>query len=506
MRCSRGSERKVCWISGLVAAGIVWISMGGRPCTGADDAAAVAHARNLSAAFRSAAKKVVPTVVKIEAISKPRRDEEGARAPRSRENPFKGTPFEEFFGDDDGPGFRFRHPGPQRGIGSGVIVDPSGVILTNNHVVEGADEVVVSLSDGRELKAQAADIKTDEQSDIAVVRVRTQQPLPAAKLGDSETIDIGDWVLAIGNPFELGGTPTVSAGIISAKERVLPSSKRASFLQTDAAINPGNSGGPLVNLDGEVIGINTAIASSSGGYQGVGFAIPISLAKWVADQLIRQGSVQRAYLGVSIGEVTNEVARHFGVEPNRGVLVSEVFPNSPAAAGGFKEGDIVTAFAGQQVHNPRELQQLVERAAAGSRQRVDIIRDGKPQTLEVVVKALPQDFGVASTPAPRRQPRGDAGAYENRELGLEVGELTAEMAERLGYKGFSGVVVSWVDPKGIAAGAGLAEGMVILRVGKRAVRSVAEFKAALQTVSLKEGIMLLVRTPGGNRFLVLQSG
>ena len=216
-----------------------------------------------------------------------------------------------------------------RGSGTGFIVGRNGLLLTNNHVVEGADQVTVELSDGREFKA--ATIETDPESDLAVVKLADAKDLPTAKLGNSDKLEIGDWVIAIGNPFEL--ETTVSAGIISGKGRELGSIRRAQFLQTDAAINPGNSGGPLINLEGEVVGINTAIASNSGGYQGIGFAIPANLARWVTDQLIAKGKVERAYIGVQMGPLDARMASKLGVKDRAGVLVNDVVPGSPAAAG-----------------------------------------------------------------------------------------------------------------------------------------------------------------------------
>jgi serine protease Do len=471
--------------------------------TWADDPNGVEKAKSLSRAFRAAAKEVIPTVVKIKSVTKPKVIE-GPKGRSPRENPFKGTPFEDFFDEAPLPGFGFyRYQVPQReGLGSGVIIDRSGIILTNNHVLEGADEVLVKLADGRQFKG--SDIKTDEESDLAVLRIHADASLPAAKLGDSEALDIGDWVLAIGNPFELEST--VSAGIISAKGRSLPAGRRASFLQTDAAINPGNSGGPLVNLDGEVVGINTAIASSSGGYQGVGFAIPINLAKWVTQQLIQSGSVQRAWLGVGIQELDGDLARQLHAENRKGVAVSDVRANSPAAAAGFQVDDVIVSFGEHAVSSHRELQELVERSAIGSKQQVQVLREGKPVTLSVVVKALPPDAETASNRPSRRgsRPQSEFSSYEVKDLGLRVTELSAQLAERLGFQELSGVVISDVAAASVAASAGLEEGMLIMRVGKKPVRSVAEFRAALKGQSLKEGILLLVRTPYGNRFVVLQ--
>jgi len=486
-------------IAGLGLGTVLWQGAIGqdRPATG--EANGVEKAKSLSRAFRAAAKQVIPTVVKIKTTTKPMRFEGGGS---SRENPFKGTPFEDFFRDDM-PGNRFYHPPiPRReGLGSGVIIDRSGIILTNNHVVADADAVLIELADGRQFKA--TDIKTDKQTDLAVLRIDAGGSLPAAALGDSDAMEIGDWVIAVGNPFDL--ELTVSAGIISGKGRALAAGRRANFLQTDAAINPGNSGGPLVNLDGEVVGINTAIASSTGAYQGVGFAIPANLAKWVTSQLIKTGNVLRAYLGVGIGEISDDVARALGIDRAKGVLVTEVFPDTPAAVAGFREGDVILTFAGHEVGSPRQLQEVVERSPAGSKQKVGIIRDRKPASLTVVVKPLPGDFGLASAPLGSDDRRnGDSPAYSNSELGLEVGDLTTELAKRLGYEGFQGVLITDAEPDGIAAAAGIRSGMLILRVGNKIVKSVDEFKAALKTQSLEKGVLLLIRTEGGNRFVVLK--
>jgi serine protease Do len=461
------------------------------------DAQTLAAAQNLSRAFRAAARRVLPTVVMIRTTTRAHQLSEH-KAPRSERNPFKGTPFEDFFGDREF-GFDVQPYVPrQEGVGSGVIIDPSGIILTNNHVVDDADEVSIGLADGRQLKA--TDIKTDERTDLAVLRIKTEEKLPAAVLGDSSKMEIGDWVIAIGNPLEL--EHTVSAGIISAVKRSLPSGRRANYLQTDAAINPGNSGGPLVNLNGEVIGINTAIASSSGGYQGIGFAIPSNLAKWVSQQLVNKGSVARAYLGVAISELTSELAGKFHVKPGQGVLVTQVVPDTPAAKAGFKEGDVITAFAGENVRSPHELQELVERSPFGSHQQVAIFRDGKPTSLSVEVLSMPQNFDTVAGGRPRQNE--EEPAYSNRDLGLDLADLTPELALKLGLKGSSGVLITGVDEEGIAAEAGLRKSMVILKVGNTAVNSVDAFEKAMKKESLKEGVLLLVRTSSGNFFRVLR--
>ncbi len=386
-------------------------------------------------------------------------------------------------------------------MGSGVVIDKSGIVLTNNHVVAGADEVLVQLADGREFKGE--DIKTDENSDLAIVHIKGAGSLPVARMGNSDNLEIGDWVIAIGNPFEL--EHTVSAGIISGKGRELGSIRRAQFLQTDAAINPGNSGGPLVNLDGEVIGINTAIASTNGSFAGIGFANPSNNAKWVVDQLIKKGSVERAYLGVAIGEVTRDLAEKVGVKHGEGVMVSEVFPGSPAADAGMQEGDVVVKFGERRVHGPHELQELVERVPLNSKQSLVVMRDGKPVTLTLTAKALPKNFGSvsgdeeSSEAAPAAAP-----TVESDKLGLEVADMTPADAAMPNFKGRNGVVIKKVEPDSPAAEQGLREGMLVMKVGSKWVKNVDEFKEAVKAESLKDGVMLLVRTQRGNHMVVLR--
>ncbi|NQT37170.1 MAG: Do family serine endopeptidase [Planctomycetes bacterium] len=456
--------------------------------------AAITQAKSLSLAFRSAAEKTLPTVVKIKTRTRLR-----TSGGMPRNHSFRGTPFEEFFGDEFDLDARPRAP-LQSGVGSGVIIDPSGVILTNNHVVEGSDEIIVQLPDGRELKA--TDVKADKQTDMALLKIDAGSPLPAARLGDSDKLEIGDWVIAIGSPFEL--EQTVSAGIISGKGRELGAVRRANLLQTDAAINPGNSGGPLVNLDGEVIGINTAIASNNGGYQGIGFAVPINVAKWVIAQLQESGAVERAYLGVGIGEVTPALGEKLGVAPRGGVLVTEVFPDTPASKAGFQEADVIVAFAGHPVRTPRQLQELVERSPAGTGQPISVIRGGKRQTLQCVVRPMPNQFGQAELPDLTPGGRNSDQGHRNATLGLSVADLSAEAAQRLEMDPKSGVLVTQVDRDGIGADLGIANGMVILRVGDQPVRSVDEFKAAMKGETLTEGILLLLRTSQGNRMVVVR--
>jgi serine protease Do len=345
-----------------------------------------AKAHELSTAFRHVAAEVLPSIVSIESVTRPREVE-------LQNSPFDDDafPFREFFRDD--PRLRELFRQPRRGMvprrqagGSGFIIDSSGVIMTNNHVVTGADLVKVRLYDGREFTAK--EVKTDPRTDVAIVRIEGAGPLKALKLGDSRKMEVGDWVLAFGSPFGLEAT--VTQGIISGKSRSRQITERDDFLQTDAAINPGNSGGPLVNLAGEVIGINTAIASASGGYDGVSFAIPTHIAGWVADQLVKNGTVKRGYLGTGIMPVDAATAQRFNVPLRDGAIVREVRPNSPAEKAGLSPGDVVLLLNGEKVTDPAALQGIVEQLTIGKSYPLEILRDGKRQTLTVTIEAMPR--------------------------------------------------------------------------------------------------------------------
>lgn len=466
----------------------------------ADPAAAdpVAAANALSRAFRDAAGKATPSVVVVRSETKARNVTSNGNGQGRMDNPFRGTPFEDFFRDGMPEGFgapNGRMP-PRSGIGSGVIVDASGIVLTNNHVVEGADEVTVELTDGREFKA--VDIKTDPDSDIAVLRLADADNLPTAALGNSDELEIGDWVIAIGNPFEL--ETTVSAGIISAKGRELGRIRRAKFLQTDAAINPGNSGGPLVNLAGEVIGINTAIASNSGAYQGIGFAIPINQARWVSEQLIARGSVERGYLGVSIAPLSADMAAKLGAADRKGVLVTEVMPGTPAKEAGMQDLDVVVSFDGTPVDSPRTLQEVVERSAIGKQHNVVVLRDGREVTVKVEVKTLPERFGQREQG--RRIAPGGEETFYAKAFGLEVRDKGSVAQDA--YEGFDGVLVDRVDPDGLAAEVGLGPGVLIRKVGKTPVTSINEFAEAIEQETPEAGVVLQIRTPRGNAVILLK--
>lgn len=468
---------------------------------------AVSSAKGLSTAFRVVSEQLLPSVVAIETSPQTTVVNEmpqGARPERSphARNPLEGTPLEDFFRDSPrGQGFSFRmppmQPMPRHGLGSGVIFDASGLILTNHHVVAGGGDVNVRLYDGREFKA--AQVWSDPQTDIAVVKIDGASDLVAAKLGDSDKVVVGDWVLALGQPFGLEST--VTSGIISAKGRGIGITPRESFLQTDAAINPGNSGGPLVNLDGEVIGVNTAISSRSGGNEGIGFAVPINLARWAADQLAQGGTVHRAYLGVGIQPVTASLAEQFQVKPKHGVVVTDVFPDTPAAKAGLQSGDVIVQYAGMPVTTPQELQVAVERSEIGRAHALSIVRDGKSMTLDFTPEQQPGNFGQLADKADRATP----GHTDLGKLGLQISELSTDVAQQLGLKDDRGVLITAVESGSPADRAGLESGMVIAQVNRQPVANVNDVVSLMEKNSANEGLLLLVRSAQGSRFIVLKS-
>jgi serine protease Do len=494
----------------------------------ADIQQAIASASNLSTAFRAISGSVLPSVVSIE--NRPAmadaNDRQWQSSPDARNipsadpddaaNPFKGTPFEDFFGEDfdfrgmpEGFGQRmprsrrsapgFNEPQPDGGIGSGVIIDASGIILTNNHVVAGNGSVIVRTSDGREFTA--TEVLTDPLTDLAVVKIKGAENLTAATLGNSDLTDVGDWVLALGQPFGLEST--VTAGIISAKKRGIGITERENFLQTDAAINPGNSGGPLVNLQGEIVGINTAISSRGGGNDGIGFAVPSNMARWVSDQLLDGGKVRRAYLGVGIQPVDAALAGSLGIPPRGGVLVTDVMAGTPAAATGLNVGDVIIKFDGKPVANPTELQLVVEQSQFGSSVDVEINRDGKSMVLKYTPTERPEAFG-------KLQPKSNNDEIEPSDqessrfesLGLDIGDLDSETAKALNIENASGVVVTDVMANSTATEAGLRPGMVITQVNRKSVSNISEFS---KIVDSSEGNLLcLVKDERGSRFVVLK--
>ncbi len=451
----------------------------------------VEELERFSATFREVARKAGPSVVAITSTQYV----EVRRMPF----PFLEDPLlRRFFGDpreDDGQESRPRvREVPRTGLGSGVIVDADGHILTNNHVVAGADEIEVVLADERRFEAKV--IGTDPPTDIAVIKI-DGDGLPTAQLGDSDKVEVGDWVLAIGQP--LGLAKTVTAGIISAKGRAsVGIADYEDFIQTDAAINPGNSGGPLVNLRGRVIGINTAIASRSGGFMGIGFSVPINMAREVMKRLQDEGEVVRGWLGVGIQAVTKDMAESLGLDAAEGVLVNQVFEDGPADEAGVEAGDVIVAFGGEPVTNPRELQTAVAWTEPGKRAKVELLRGGKRKTVTVEVGRRSEAPQVAGT-----QPKEEEPA-ELEDLGLEVGPVTPQAAEQLGYDQGQGVLVTGVETGGVAQRAGLRPGMLILRVAGQKVTSVREFRSRIEKADLAKGVPMLVRAGDRQMFVLLK--
>ena len=447
------------------------------------------QAEELSKKFEKVAEEVSPAVVSIisvKTISVP-----------SQGSPFEG-PFDnelrKFFGDDF---FKFFFPSPpkgrkyqERGLGSGVIVNSRGIILTNNHVVKDADKIKVSLYNGKNFTATLKG--KDPKTDLAVLKINGKN-LPYVKLGNSDKIRVGEWVLAIGNPFGLKST--VTAGIISAKGRSnMGISTYENFIQTDAAINPGNSGGPLVNLEGKVIGINTAIFTRSGGFMGIGFAIPINMAKFVMKEILEKGKVIRGWLGIVIQPLTEPLAESFGIKGKKGVLVGDVMKNSPAEKAGLKRGDIIVKFAGKDVDTPISLQGKVASEYPGTIVSLEILRKGKPLTLRVKLGEMPEKSGIS-----------EARKESEEKLGMRVGELTPEMASRLGYKGEEGVVILEVSPGSVADMAGLKSGDLIKEINDKEVKSLRDYQKIIEKLlKEKQSIRLLVKRGKYTFFAVLK--
>lgn len=479
----------------LIAASPATVTESNSSTGGSTPAASVANA--LSQAFRDVSTQVLPAVVAIENRPAPSWQASqplGRNGGMNGDNPFKGTPFEDMF---RGQGNIMPPPAnrpSQRGIGSGVLIDPSGIILTNNHVVAGGGKVVVRTNDGREFTA--SEVLTDPKTDIAIVKIQSNSPLPFARLGDSDASQVGDWVIALGQPFGLEST--VTAGIVSAKNRGIGITERENFIQTDAAINPGNSGGPLVNLQGEIVGINTAISSRNGGNDGIGFSVPSNLAAWVKDELLAHGEVQRSYLGVGIQPVSYELAEQLGVPARSGVAVTDVFPNTPALKTGLKSGDVIVKFNGVAITTPQQLQLVVERSALGKNLPVEIVRDGRTMTLTYEPEAVPTEFGSQTV----RNASPSSGMKLNS-IGVEVTTLTQELANQLGIEGEAGVVITAIQDDGLAATAGLEPGMVIKQVNRTDVNTPEEFSDAIRA-DKNGSILLLVRTEQGSRFIVIE--
>jgi serine protease Do len=427
--------------------------------------------------FSDLAEKVRPGVVNIQVVKKVKNI--GFR--NFPGNPFGGqNPFEDFFG----PFSQGNPPGEfeQRGVGSGFIMSRAGYILTNNHVVEKADEIKVKLANGKEYEGKV--IGRDPKTDLALVKIEGASDLQPLTLGNSEDLKVGSWVVAVGSPFGL--EQTVTAGIVSAKGRVIGSGPYDNFIQTDASINPGNSGGPLINTKGEVVGINTAIIASG---QGIGFAIPINMAKEIASQLQDKGHVTRGWLGVVIQEVTPELAKSFGLNEKKGALVTQVSEGSPAEKAGIEQGDVIVGFDGKEVADSKDLPRIVASTPVGKTVTVKISRDGKALERQVKVGEMEEEKKAegATTPA-------------GKKLGIAVQNLTPEIAKGLGLKKETGVVITQVEPGSPADSAGLQTGDVIREVNRKPVKDVDDFVQKVEKAKDQDHVLLFVQRGQNNLF------
>lgn len=434
--------------------------------------------------FSSVIKPALPAVVNIHS-SKVVKQKAGSM-------PFNDPFFRQFFGDQFGQQFQ-PHAEREQSLGSGVIVTSDGTILTNNHVIDGATDVKVDLSDKREFPAKV--IGTDPKTDIAVLKINATG-LPTLTLGDSSKLDVGDVIFAIGDPFGIGETATM--GIVSATGRGLGGAieKYEDFIQTDAAINPGNSGGAMIDLHGNLVGINTAILShGSGGNEGIGFAIPINMARSVMDQIVTHGKVVRGYLGVYIQDVTPQIARAFNLKQAGGVLVGDVTPNTPAAQAGLKKGDVILAVNGDTVNDRNQLSLRIAQMSPGTTVKLTISREGQTLDLNVKLAELPEKEVAAE------QGESSSGALE----GVEVQNLTADITQELNLPtGTRGVVVTTVDPASAAAAAGLNRGMVIQEVNHKPVNTVNDYKQALASAGKEQPVLLLVNQGGVTNYVVIE--
>ena len=424
-------------------------------------------AKNLGLDFVEVAKKVQPSVVSI------RSERTVIVSPREGfgKDFFKGTPFEDFFKAPEGPSTKKK----QRGEGSGVIVSPEGYILTNYHVVSEADKLTVRLFDGRELKGTIQG--TDPKTDLAVVHVDAKD-LPVATLGDSDKLQVGEWAIASGSPFGLEKTVTV--GVISAKGRTgLGTGTYEDFIQTDASINPGNSGGPLVNIDGEVVGMNAMIIQPG---QGIGFAIPINLAKNIMMDLIKHREVVRPWVGIGLQDLTQDLMEHFNLKEKEGALISQVFEGDPAEKAGLKAGDIIVDIDGNKIKSSQDVVREVLKKQVGQKIEFEVVREGKQIKVSVTTAKMP------SEPKERKESQREIKEW----FGLRVRPITPEIAKQLNLMKAEGVVITGVDPGSIAQEAGLQEGDVILEVNRQKIRNEEDYRKAMREVKPDKGALLLI--------------
>ncbi|KAA0683529.1 DegQ family serine endoprotease [Roseomonas genomospecies 6] len=460
--------------------------------------------QSVPGSFADLASRVSPAVVNISTTQQVKAERANPRLPAFP----PGSPFEEFFrqfqdqlGQDGVPdgGPEAQPRGKVGSLGSGFIIDAAGHVVTNNHVIDGADEITVTLQDGTELPATL--VGRDAKTDIALLKVKSDKPLPSLEWGDSDAARVGDWIMAVGNPFGLGGT--VTSGIISARGRDIHSGPYDDYLQLDAAINRGNSGGPTFTMDGRVIGINTAIYSPNGGSVGIGFAIPSNIAKQVVAQLKENGHVERGWLGVKIQEISPEIAESVGLSQPKGALVAEVTPDSPAAKAGVRQGDVILSYGGKPVNTLRDLTRRVADTKAGDKVDLTVVRKGKEMTLAVSIAPLPAEQRVAA--AEEAGPAADSAVEAVK--GLKLAPLDGAARSRLGLGAeVKGVVVASVSPQ--AGDVAVRPGDVIVKVGDNAVTSPAEVTRSLHEAEKngRKAVLLLVNRGGNESFVPLKLG
>ena len=391
------------------------------------------------------------------------------RGPFGKDDPLEDF-FEKFFGGDS-KAFK------QRSLGSGFIIDKDGYIVTNNHVVENADEITVKLKNGKEFDAEI--VGRDAKTDIALIKIASGLNLPVVGLGDSQAIKIGEWVVAIGNPFGL--EHTLTAGIVSAKGRVIGSGPYDNFIQTDASINPGNSGGPLINMEGEVVGINTAIQA---GGQGIGFAIPINLAKGIIEQLKAYGDVTRGWIGVVIQDLSDELSEYYGIEKGKGALVAEVVPGDPADKAGIKPKDIILGVDGKPVDSSRDLSRMIADIVVGKTIDINVLRDGKKKTLQVQIAKRTDAPTLATGPAKEKG---------GGELGVRVSKMTDEIARRFNIKEAEGVIVMDIAPGSKGGEAGIEPGDIIKEINHHTIKTVEEYTETIKKIKTGETIAMFIK-------------
>jgi len=446
----------------------------------------------LQNAFVQVAKSVKPAVVQITTEKMvtmrywdPFGDMEGF---------FNNSPFEDFFGAPKRrQDSRKTYQQKQQGLGSGFIVDEEGRIITNNHVITGVDKILVKLQDDTH-PYEAKVIGTDPKTDLALIKIEAKRPLPYVRLGDSDRIEPGEWVMAIGNP--MGLTATVTVGIVSAKGRTgFGITQYEDFIQTDAAINPGNSGGPLININGEVIGINTFIVSPQVA-EGLGFAIPVDIARQVFSQLKERGRVVRGYLGVFLQPMDEELAKSFGLKGTQGALVNKVMPQTPAEKAGIREEDVVIKFDGQDIKDVQDLQMKVANTPVGKKVPVVVWRDNKEVVLSMVIGEMPSEEEMA-----KMSEKG-----EETWRGMRVSALTPEIKQRLSIKDVEGVIVTSVEPGSAAAEAGIAPGMIIRTIDGKQIKGLTEYRTVTKSISGEKDVRLLVTREEQNIFIILKSG